>query len=37
MSTTEATAELARLRSMFPLLPDTPAIFPVWENLATQF
>src|ERR1022692_2065964 len=26
-----------RLKSMFPLLPDTPAIYPVWENLVIQY
>src|SRR6266851_5251610 len=29
-------AELARLKSMFPLLPETPAIYPVWEALVVQ-
>ena len=33
----EATAELMRLKSMFPLLPDTPAIYPVWESLVIQY
>jgi predicted nucleic acid-binding protein len=37
LSTTEAAAELARLRSMFPLLPDPPAIYPVWESLVIQY
>ena len=37
LSTTEAAAELARLRSMFPLLPDTPAIYPAWEGLVIQY
>jgi predicted nucleic acid-binding protein len=37
LSTTEAAAELVRLRSMFPLLPDPPAIYPVWETLVTQY
>src|ERR1035438_2528185 len=36
LSTTEAAAELMRLKRMFPLLPDTPAIFPVWESLVIQ-
>ena len=36
LSITEATSELMRLKSMFPLLPDTPAIYPVWENLVIQ-
>jgi predicted nucleic acid-binding protein len=30
-----AAAELTRLRSIFPLLPDTAAIFPEWERLVT--
>ena len=37
LSTAEAAAELVRLRSMFPLLPDTPAIYPVWESLVIQY
>ena len=37
LSTTEAAAELMRLKRMFPLLPDTPAIFPVWESLVIQY
>ena len=37
LSTTEAAAELMRLERMFPLLPDTPAIFPVWESLVIQY
>jgi len=32
-----ATSELMRLKSMFPLLPDTPAIYPVWENLVIRY
>jgi len=26
-----------RLKSMFSLLPDTPAIYQVWENLVIQY
>lgn len=37
LSIMEATAELIRLKSMFPLLPDTPAIYPVWESLVIQY
>ena len=37
LSTAEAAAELMRLKSMFPLLPDTPAIHPVWERLVIQY
>jgi predicted nucleic acid-binding protein len=29
-------AELARLKSMFLLVPETPAIYPIWEALVTQ-
>ncbi|MDQ1468636.1 MAG: hypothetical protein QOJ99_116 [Bryobacterales bacterium] len=31
-----AAAELARLKGMFVLLPETSAIYPVWEHLVTQ-
>ena len=37
LSIMEAASELTRLKSMFPLLPDTPAIYPVWENLVIQY
>jgi predicted nucleic acid-binding protein len=37
LSATEAAAELMHLKSMFPLLPDTPAIYPVWESLVIQY
>jgi predicted nucleic acid-binding protein len=37
LSIVEATSELMRLRSMFLLLPDTPAIYPVWENLVIEY
>jgi predicted nucleic acid-binding protein len=29
-------AELARLKSMFVLLPETPAIYAIWEALVTR-
>jgi predicted nucleic acid-binding protein len=29
----QADAELARLEALFPLLPDTPAIFAAWRRL----
>ena len=32
-----AAAELGRLKSMFLLLPDTPAIYPIWEGLVTKY
>jgi predicted nucleic acid-binding protein len=28
--------ELTRIKSMFELLPETPAIYPVWESLVIQ-
>jgi predicted nucleic acid-binding protein len=31
-----AAVEVARLKNMFVLLPETPAIYPVWESLVTQ-
>lgn len=37
MSISEAAEELARLKGIFPLLPDTPAIYPVWESLVVQY
>jgi predicted nucleic acid-binding protein len=37
LSTAQAESELMRLKSMFPLLPDTPAIYPVWENLVIRY
>lgn len=36
LSIVEATSELVRLKTMFPLLRDTPAIYPVWESLVIQ-
>lgn len=29
--------EVQRLKALFFLLPDTPAIYPVWEQIVTQF
>jgi predicted nucleic acid-binding protein len=37
MPATEAASELLRLKAMFPLLPDTPAIYPTWERLVTRY
>jgi predicted nucleic acid-binding protein len=31
----QAAAEIARLRTVFPLEPDSPLIYPVWEQLVT--
>ena len=37
LSIPDATSELRRLQRMFHLLPDTPAIYQVWENLVIQY
>jgi len=37
LSVPKATSELMRRKSMFTLLPDTPAIYPVWENLVIRY
>jgi predicted nucleic acid-binding protein len=36
MSPEAAALELLRLKSMFELLPDVPAIFSAWERLVTE-
>jgi predicted nucleic acid-binding protein len=33
LSASDAEAEIARLKRLFPLLPETPDIFPAWESL----
>jgi hypothetical protein len=37
LSVPETASELMRLKSMFPLLPDTQAIYPAWESLVTKY
>jgi predicted nucleic acid-binding protein len=37
LSVSEATTELIRLKGMFPLLPDSPEIYPAWERLVVQY
>jgi predicted nucleic acid-binding protein len=37
MSPAAIAAELAHIKSMFELLPDTPATCPVWESLVIQY
>jgi predicted nucleic acid-binding protein len=37
MSLAQAQTELARLKTLFTLLDDTPAIFPHWEQLVIQY
>ena len=36
LSTSNAVAELERIKAMFVLLPDTPAIYPAWERLVIK-
>ena len=36
-STAEARTELSRIKRMFPLLPDVPAILPAWEELIAAY
>lgn len=36
LSATQALAELARIKSVFQLLPDLPAIYTEWEKLVAQ-
>jgi predicted nucleic acid-binding protein len=35
LSVPEATAELTRLKGLFPLLPESAAVFAEWERLVT--
>jgi predicted nucleic acid-binding protein len=37
LSTAATLEEVARLKNMLPLLPDTPAIYPAWEQLVVQY
>lgn len=37
LSVSEAQTELAKLRSLFSFLPDTPAICSQWERLIVQY
>lgn len=36
LSIPDAQSELARLKTIFLFLPDSPAIYPEWERLVTQ-
>jgi predicted nucleic acid-binding protein len=36
MSAAQAQAEIARIKSLFRWLPDSPAIYSEWEKLVTQ-
>lgn len=33
MATSAVADELSRIKSLFEFLPDTPAIYPIWEGL----
>jgi len=37
LSVEAADAELARLESFFPVLPETPAIYPEWRRLVVTY
>jgi predicted nucleic acid-binding protein len=37
LSAAKAAAELERMKGMFFFLPETPAIYPAWEGLVTQY
>jgi predicted nucleic acid-binding protein len=37
LTPTAVTGELMRLKSMFNLLPETPALYPVWERLVVRY
>jgi predicted nucleic acid-binding protein len=36
MTPATAAVELTRLKNMFDLLPETPALYPIWEDLVIQ-
>jgi predicted nucleic acid-binding protein len=35
LTVTQAAAELARIKTLFTVLPDTPALLPAWEQIVT--
>lgn len=37
LTVTVTHAELTKMQGVFTLLPDTPAIFPLWEQLVLQY
>jgi predicted nucleic acid-binding protein len=37
LTAAEAAAEIARLKLLFTLLEDTPALYPEWERLVTHY
>jgi predicted nucleic acid-binding protein len=37
LSANEASSELVRLQSLFPVLPDSPLLFAEWQNLVSTY
>ena len=37
MTAIQASDEVARIEAAFPLLPETPAIYPLWRNLVDTY
>ena len=37
LSAAEASAEARTIEMIFPLLPESPAIYPLWRNLVDQY
>lgn len=37
MTPAQAQAQVAQLKQLFTVLPDTPAVFPEWERLVTHY
>jgi predicted nucleic acid-binding protein len=37
MTTAQASAEARKIEAIFPLLPETPAIYPLWRNLIDTY
>src|SRR5579862_5166345 len=37
MTTAQASAEARKIEAVFPLLPETPAIYPLWRNLIDTY
>jgi predicted nucleic acid-binding protein len=37
MTTVQASTEARKIEAIFPLLPETPAIYPLWRNLINTY
>ncbi len=37
LAVSTAAAELRHLKAMFPVLPETPAVYPAWERLVIRY